>query len=136
MGGVSDVDRVPGPPVLPRPVNAGFGTTPFARLARTHFTSVVGDASFVIGLASSVFFSVDFSAARWRVGMFLLLTLVPFAVVAPLVGPAIDRARGGRRLMLIASCGMRAELRSTRLPDWANRRGRWWSGFPWTMMFA
>lgn len=98
------------PPRLPRPVNQGFGTTPFARLARTHFASVVGDASFVIGMASSVFFSVDFDAARWRVGLFLLLTLVPFAVVAPLLGPAIDRARGGRRLMLIASCTVRALL--------------------------
>src|SRR4051794_41567116 len=34
--------------------------------------------------------------------------MAPFAVVAPLVGPAIDRLSGGRRLMLILSTGMRA----------------------------
>ena len=35
--------------------------------------------------------------------MYLALTMAPFAVVAPLLGPAIDRARGGRRLMILAT---------------------------------
>lgn len=97
-------------PLARREVNAGFGTTPFARLARTHFLSVAGDALFVIAMATSVFFSLDFNAARWRVLLFLLLTLVPFAVVGPFLGPAIDRARGGRRLMIMGSALGRAVL--------------------------
>src|SRR5262245_48307752 len=34
--------------------------------------------------------------------------MAPFAIVAPLVGPAIDRIRGGRRLMVLLSCALRA----------------------------
>ena len=30
----------------------------------------------------------------------LVLTVAPFAVVAPFLGPIIDRAKGGRRLMV------------------------------------
>jgi hypothetical protein len=93
-----------------RTVNAGFGTTPFARLARTHFASVAGDAMFVIAMASSVFFNLDFNEARWRVALFLVLTLIPFAVVGPFLGPAIDRARSGRRLMIFATAAGRALL--------------------------
>jgi hypothetical protein len=34
--------------------------------------------------------------------------MAPFAVVAPLIGPAIDRIAGGRRLMVVAAAGSRA----------------------------
>ena len=37
-----------------------------------------------------------------------LLTMAPFAVVAPVIGPALDRLRGGRRLLVILSCLGRA----------------------------
>ena len=35
--------------------------------------------------------------------LYLLLTMAPFAVVAPVLGPLLDRTRGGRRLMFAAS---------------------------------
>ncbi len=79
-----------------------FVLTPFMRLARVHALSAAGDAMIAVALAGSLFFSIDPSAARWRVGLYLALTIAPFAVVAPLIGPAIDRARGGRRMMAIA----------------------------------
>ena len=40
--------------------------------------------------------------------LYLALTMAPFAVVAPLIGPALDRMRGGRRLMVIGANALRA----------------------------
>jgi MFS family permease len=71
---------------------------------------VSGDALFAIGLAGSVFFSLDFTSARWRVALYLLLTIAPFAIAAPLIGPAIDRIKGGRRWIIVGSMLMRAVL--------------------------
>ena len=75
--------------------------TNFMRLARVHALSAAGDAMIAVALADSLFFSVDPGAARSRVLMYLFLTLTPFAIVAPLIGPAIDRAPGGRRLLIV-----------------------------------
>ena len=75
--------------------------TNFMRLARVHALSAAGDAMIAVALADSLFFSVDPGAARSRVLLYLFLTLTPFAVVAPLIGPAVDRAPGGRRLLIL-----------------------------------
>ena len=61
-----------------------------------------------VALAGSLFFSIDPSAARFRVTLYLLLTMAPFAVVGPLIGPVLDRFRGGRRPMIFAINGGRA----------------------------
>lgn len=85
-----------------------FETTPFARLARAHALAVAGDTMTTVALAGTLFFSIDPSEARSRVFLYLALTMAPFAVVAPLVGPALDRAPGGRRWMVVGSSGLRA----------------------------
>ncbi len=59
-----------------------------------------GDAAMAVALADSVLFSLDADAARSRVLLFLAISFVPFLFVAPLIGPAIDRMRGGRRLVV------------------------------------
>lgn len=82
--------------------------TPFTRFARVHSLSSIGDGLITIALAGSIFFSVDPSAAREKVALYLFLTIAPFAVVTPLIGPAVDRARGGRRTMVLASTFGRA----------------------------
>ena len=82
--------------------------TPFTRFARVHTLSSIGDGLVTIALAGSIFFSVDPSAAREKVALYLFLTIAPFAVVTPLIGPAVDRARGGRRTMVLASTFGRA----------------------------
>jgi len=87
-----------------------FATTPFTRLARTHAFGIAGDAMFAIALAGSVFFSLDFSAARWSVALYLVLTIAPFAVAAPFIGPALDRVPGGRKWMIVAGMALRALL--------------------------
>ncbi len=80
----------------------------FDRLALTHGLMTASDALVAMALAGSLFFSIDPSDARWRVALYLILTLAPFAAVAPLLGPVMDRARGGHRLMIIGSAVVRA----------------------------
>jgi len=77
------------------------------RLARTHIFGVAGDTLVTVALAGSLFFSVDPTAARGNVALYLALTIAPFAIVAPLIGPAIDRAAGGRRLMMVVAATVR-----------------------------
>ena len=102
--------RAPDPSSVGRDPRRPWAPSPFTRLARTHAASVSGDALFAIGLAGSVFFSLDFTSARWRVALYLLLTIAPFAIAAPLIGPAIDRIKGGRRWIIIGSMLLRAVL--------------------------
>jgi uncharacterized membrane protein len=81
---------------------------PFTWLARTHAAAAAGDAAVAISLAGSLFFDISPEAARGKVALYLLLTMAPFAIVAPILGPALDSMRGGRRLMVILSCLGRA----------------------------
>jgi MFS family permease len=85
-----------------------FVTSPFSRLARTHTLGLAGDTLFAIALAGTIFFSLDFDQARTRVALYLVLTIAPFAVAAPLIGPALDRIRGGRRWVIVGCQVMRA----------------------------
>jgi hypothetical protein len=54
----------------------------------------------VVALADSLFFDIDLGAARSRVLLFLALGFAPFLIVAPLIGPVIDRVAGGRRFVI------------------------------------
>jgi hypothetical protein len=88
--------------------NAAFQVSSFTRLARVHALAVAIDALVATALAGSLFFSIPTGEARGRVALYLLLTMAPFAVVAPLIGPALDRARGGRRSLVIGTFAVRA----------------------------
>ncbi|MEM9712518.1 MAG: MFS transporter [Actinomycetota bacterium] len=102
----------PGPPSGGhRPHGPGreaFVVTPFTRVARTHAVLVAGDALIALALAGSLFFSIEPDAARTRIALYLAFTIAPFALVSPLIGPAIDRARGGRRLMIVLTALVRS----------------------------
>jgi hypothetical protein len=74
--------------------------TPFRRLTITHAAMMGGDAAMLVALADSLFLSIDPSAARGRVLLFLVVSFAPFLVIAPLIGPVIDRAAGGRRTVI------------------------------------
>ena len=95
-------------PATPRRTADAFTVTPFTRLARVHAFSVATDTLVTVSLAGTLFFSIPSGAARDKVALYLLLTMAPFAVVAPLVGPAIDRIRGGRRFMVVLATALRA----------------------------
>jgi len=95
---------------LRKPERPGASNTAFARLATTHVLGVAGDTLVTMALAGSLFFSISPNAARNKVALYLLLTMAPFAVVAPWLGPVLDRSRSGRRTMVIASNGGRAVM--------------------------
>lgn len=61
----------------------------------------------VVALADSFFFDVDPSGARSKVLAFLLVSFLPFLIVAPFIGPVIDRVRGGRRFVVQAVAASR-----------------------------
>jgi MFS family permease len=65
-------------------------------------TAVSGaaDAFVTVALAGSIFFSTSVDQARGRVVLFLIITMAPFAVLAPFIGPALDRIQQGRRFVL------------------------------------
>ncbi len=83
---------------------------PFGRLALTHVLMTAGDTLFAVSLAGSLFFSISPAAAKDKVLLYLLLTMGPFAVVAPALGPLVDRSRGARRAMVVTSALGRAVL--------------------------
>ena len=83
-----------------RPVPA---FSPFQRLARVHAAATATDAVIAVALAGSIFFSISPDAARDRIALYLALTVAPFALVTPLIGPFIDRMPGGRRAMIIVA---------------------------------
>ena len=79
----------------------------FQQLALTHAAMMGGEAAMVVALADSFFFDVDPNGARTKVLGFLLVSFAPFLVVAPFIGPLIDRVRGGRRFIIQAVAGAR-----------------------------
>jgi hypothetical protein len=82
----------------------------FRRLSITHAAMMGGDAAMLVALADSLFLSIDPSAARSRVLLFLVVSFAPFLVIAPLIGPIIDRAAGGRRTVIQLVAGSRVVL--------------------------
>ncbi len=82
----------------------------FGRLALVQVLMIAGDMLVTISLAGSLFFSISPTEAKSKVLLYLLLTIAPFAVVSPLLGPLIDRSRGARKAMVVFSAIGRAAL--------------------------
>lgn len=61
-------------------------------------------------MSGTLFFSLSAGQARPKVALYLLLTMVPFAVLSPIIGPFIDRQRGARRLAILLSCAGRGVI--------------------------
>src|SRR6516164_5407116 len=84
--------------------------TAFGRLALVQVLMLAGDTLVTISLAGSLFFSISPKAAEGKVLLYLLLTVAPFAVVSPLLGPLIDANRRARRLIVFSSAAGRVVL--------------------------
>ncbi len=80
------------------------------RLAWVHSASGFGDALVAVSLAGTLFFAVPVAAARPRVALYLLITVAPFAVVAPLLGRLLDGRAGAARVAMIVALIARALL--------------------------
>ena len=85
-------------------------STAFGRLALVHVIMMAGDTLVTVSLAGSLFFSVSPTEAKGKVLAYLLITIAPFAVVSPLLGPLIDKSPNGRRILVALSAGTRALL--------------------------
>ncbi|GAA1926945.1 MFS transporter [Nocardioides marmoribigeumensis] len=88
----------------------GAGESGLARLIELHAFNAAGDAAVAISLAGTLFFQVPTEQARGQVALFLALTMLPFAVVAPLIGPVLDRFGRGRRWAVGTTMAVRAFL--------------------------
>jgi len=88
----------------------GAGASGLSRVIELHAFNAAGDAAVAISLAGTLFFQVPTDQARTQVLQFLGLTLLPFAVVAPLIGPLLDRVPHGRRWAIGATMALRAFL--------------------------
>lgn len=68
------------------------------------------DAAMAVALANTLFFAAATGESKGRVALYLLITIAPFAVIAPLIGPALDRLQHGRRVALAVSFALRTAL--------------------------
>nr|WP_185993137.1 MFS transporter [Rhodococcus sp. KBS0724] len=73
-------------------------------------TNNATDAALAVALANTLFFSAATGEDKTKVALYLLITIAPFAVIAPLIGPMLDRLQRGRRIALAASFGLRTVL--------------------------
>lgn len=78
----------------------GAGESGLARVLELHLVSTAADTLIVTALATTIFFAAPTGEARTRVALSLVVTMVPFALLAPVLGPLLDRVRSGRRYAL------------------------------------
>ena len=88
----------------------GAGESGLARMSELGLIATAADTLVVTALAGTLFFSVSATAARERVATSLLVTMVPFVVLAPVIGPVLDRIRSGRRYAMATTMLARAFL--------------------------
>ncbi|MFW0791473.1 MFS transporter [Gordonia sp. CPCC 205333] len=68
------------------------------------------DAAMTVALANTLFFAAASGESKTGVGLYLLLTIAPFALIAPLIGPLLDKLQHGRRIAMAATFGVRVIL--------------------------
>lgn len=91
-------------------MQASIARSPFGSLAKAYAASLAGDACVAVALAGSLFFTVPVDSARPNVALYLLVTMTPFGLVAPVLGPALDRAKARRVAIAAITCVGRAVL--------------------------
>ena len=89
---------------------SGASRTGLASLIELSAAGAAGDAFVTIALAGTLFFSTSLDQARGRIALTLLITMAPFAVLAPVIGPMLDRAQQGRRYLLAGTLMARGLL--------------------------
>jgi MFS family permease len=91
-----------------RAVNAdGADKSGLTALTYATMLNYASDAAMAVALANTLFFSAaDANSSKGKVALYLLITIAPFALVAPVIGPMLDRIQHGRRLaMCVTSVG-------------------------------
>ncbi len=73
-------------------------------------TTYALDAAVAVALANTLFFAAATAESKTNVALYLAITVAPFAVIAPVIGPLLDRMQRGRRIAMAASCAGRGVL--------------------------
>ncbi len=68
------------------------------------------DAAMTVALANTLFFAAASAESKGKVALYLMLTIAPFALIAPLIGPALDRFQRGRRIAMASTFVIRTLL--------------------------
>ncbi|MGW6034319.1 MFS transporter [Gordonia terrae] len=68
------------------------------------------DAAMAVALANTLFFAAATGESKTNVALYLALTIAPFALIAPLIGPLLDRLQRGRRIAMATTFGLRVVL--------------------------
>ncbi len=79
---------------------SGADRTGLSTLIELTTAAGAGDAFVIVALAGTIFFDTSVDQARGKVALFLLVTMAPFAVLAPFIGPVLDRVQQGRKFLL------------------------------------
>jgi MFS family permease len=82
---------------------SGASRTGFSHLLELTAAGGFGDAFVAISLAGSLFFSASVEEARSRAAFALLVTIAPYALLAPLIGPLLDRVKQGNKFILMGT---------------------------------
>jgi MFS family permease len=88
----------------------GAGESGLTHLLWVNALHMAGDAMVAVSLAGTLFFAAGTDARRGNVALYLLVTMAPFALLAPVIGPALDRLQRGRRWAIAVSLLGRAVL--------------------------
>ncbi|MDH2430404.1 MFS transporter [Sphaerisporangium sp. TRM90804] len=88
----------------------GADRTGLGRLIELTAVHGAGDTLITVALAGTLLFGLPVDQARGQVALYLLITMLPFAVVAPFVGPVLDRFRSGRRYVMAGTLFARGLL--------------------------
>ena len=79
------------------------------------------DAAVAVALANTLFFSAATAESKTKVALYLLITVAPFALLAPVIGPMLDRLQRGRRMTMAVSFlgrGLLALVMAQHFDDW------------------
>jgi MFS family permease len=82
---------------------SGAARTGLDRVIELTAAGAAADAFVAVALAGTLFFSTSVDQARGRIALTLLITMAPFAVLAPFIGPMLDRVRDGRRYIMVGT---------------------------------
>ncbi|MEV7275591.1 MFS transporter [Streptomyces sp. NPDC093111] len=88
----------------------GAGESGLGKLIELHAVNGAGDVMITVALATTVFFAVPTDEARGRVALYLGITMLPFTLLAPVIGPLLDRVPHGRRAAMAGAMLTRAVL--------------------------
>ena len=88
----------------------GAGRSGLSSLTYAAMMDYAANAAIAVALANTLFFAAATAQSRANVALYLLITVAPFAVVAPVIGPLLDRLQHGRRVAMALSFAGRAFL--------------------------